>query len=355
MLFKKYKDSSTPSDRHFGGESIFVAILTCIIISVMGVSLTRLHNASFMSLVSSETSMQAQHFAKSKMDYLMFKGYNNLAMQAKTVINGTTFKDSVALGTITTDADGVKKRTVTVSVYNDDEASPRATLSHVFYSNDADLYVRNGSSPTNSISMHYIDGKLLARVDGVDVELGGGVPVGTIIAWPFNNAPTKGGKWLLCDGSSYSSDTYPELYSVSGSTKVPDLRDRFLQGSSTAGTVIEAGLPNIRGSFFGYDNGSVGGGMGDNSSGAFKTVYQTWYHVYPNDVGYVISVSNTGSVSNDISNFYNMAVSKGFSDYMCDAEAAIAFSANSSNSIYGDDITTVQPPAYTVRYYIKAA
>ena len=38
MLFKKYKDSSTPSDRHFGGESIFVAILTCIIISVMGVS-----------------------------------------------------------------------------------------------------------------------------------------------------------------------------------------------------------------------------------------------------------------------------------------------------------------------------
>ena len=191
--------------------------------------------------------MQAQHFAKAKMDYLMFKGYNNLATQAKTVINGTTFKDSVALGTITTDADGVKKRTVTVSVYNGDEASPRATLSHVFYSNDADLYVRNGSSPTNSISMHYIDGKLLARVDGVDVELGGGVPVGTIIAWPFNNTPTKGGKWLLCDGSSYSSDTYPELYSVSGSTKVPDLRDRFLQGSSTAGTVIEAGLPNITG------------------------------------------------------------------------------------------------------------
>ena len=328
MIFKKHKGMNTLFGRYRGGESIFVTILTCIIISVMGVSLTRLHNASFMSLVSSETSMQAQHFAKSKMDYLMFKGYNNLATQAKTVINGTTFKDSVALGTITTDADGVKKRTVTVSVYNGDEASPRATLNHVFYSNDADLYVRNGSSPTNSISMHYIDGKLLARVDGVDVELGGGVPVGTIIAWPFNNAPNKGGKWLLCDGSSYSSDTYPELYSVSGSTKVPDLRDRFLQGSSTAGTVIEAGLPNITG-FVDASKEEEGALTGETSkmTGAMYTNGQTT--VTP----------------------YSWVISDAYRNWSL---ISWGFDASKSNPIYGAS-TTVQPPAYTVRYYIKAA
>lgn len=330
MLFKKYKDSSTPSDRHFGGESIFVAILTCIIISVMGVSLTRLHNASFMSLVSSEKSMQAQHFAKAKMDYLIFRGYNNLVVQAKTKIDNSDFKDAVALGTVTTDSSGVSKRTVTVSVYNGDETSPRATLQHVFYSNDADLYVRNGSSPTNSISMHYIDGKLLARVDGVDVELGGGVPVGTIIAWPFNNTPTKGGKWLLCDGSSYSSDIYPELYAVSGSTNLPDLRDRFLQGNSTAGTIVEAGLPNIT-------------GIMDNR---METDC-----IEP--LSYADDIRFTGAI-------YNISVTEGFNTSIVQNTGgnwgirAWGFDASKSNPIYGAS-TTVQPPAYTVRYYIKAA
>lgn len=213
MIFKKYKGINTLFGRYRGGESIFVTILTCIIISVMGVSLARLHNVSFMSLISSETSMQAQHFAKAKMDYLMFKGYNNLVAQAKTVINGTTFKDSVTLGTITTDADGIKKRTVTVSVYNDDEVSPRATLSHVFYSNDADLYVRNGNSTVHSISMHYdsSNDKLYAKVDGAQKDLGG-VPVGTIVMWYGSTVPDG---WVICNGSNGT----------------PDLRDRFIVGA----------------------------------------------------------------------------------------------------------------------------
>lgn len=321
MLFKKYKDSSTPSDRHFGGESIFVAILTCIIISVMGVSLTRLHNASFMSLVSSETSMQAQHFAKSKMDYLMFKGYNNLATQAKTVINGTTFKDSVALGTITTDADGVKKRTVTVSVYNGDEASPRATLSHVFYSNDADLYVRNGNSTTNSISMHYdsSNDRLYAKVDGNEKNLGGGgVPVGTIIAWPGSSAPTEGGTWLLCNGQSCVA--YPALVAIVGST-VPNLHGRFLEGTVTSPrTFLEAGLPNITGAF--NSEAQWGGVTGYAlATGAFYPVASSRSHLG----------SDTGGGNHDL-----------------------YFDASRCSAIYGAS-DTVQPAAYLVMYYIKAA
>ena len=227
MLFKKYKDSSTLPDRHSGGESIFVAILTCIIISVMGVSLTRLHNASFMSLVSSETSMQAQHFAKAKMDYLIFRGYNNLAVQAKTKIDNSDFKDAVTLGTVSTDSSGVSKRTVTVSVYNGDEASPRATLQHVFYSNDADLYVRNGNSTANSISMHYdsSNDRLYAKVDGNEKNLGGGgVPTGTIVMWSGTTIPDG---WALCNGSNGT----------------PDLRDRFIVGAG-----LSYGLGSVGGS-----------------------------------------------------------------------------------------------------------
>lgn len=280
----------------------------------MGVSLTRLHNASFMSLVSSETSMQAQHFAKAKMDYLMFKGYNNLATQAKTVINGTTFKDSVALGTITTDADGIKKRTVTVSVYNGDEASPRATLSHVFYSNDADLYVRNGSSPTNSISMHYdsSNDRLYAKVDGNEKNLGGGgVPVGTIIAWPGSSAPTEGGTWLLCNGQSCAS--YPALVAIVGST-VPNLHGRFLEGTVTSPrTFLEPGLPNIWGTFGNCEERS------HTNSGAFYAL-GTSGGAAPDDMG---------GINYD-------------------------FNASRCSAIYGAS-DTVQPAAYLVMYYIKAA
>ncbi|MDY5044992.1 phage tail protein [Phascolarctobacterium sp.] len=230
MIFKKHKGMNTLFGRYRGGESIFVTILTCIIISVMGVSLTRLHNASFMSLISSETSMQAQHFAKAKMDYLVFRGYNNLSTQAKTKIDNSDFKDAVTLGNVSTDSSGINKRTVTVSVYNGDEALPRATLQHVFYSNDVDLYVRNDNSPTNSISVGYNGSSLVAKVDGNSVELGGGVPIGTIITWPVSTAPSEKGIWLECNGQSFDSSKYPKLYSVLGSNKVPNYQGMFLRG-----------------------------------------------------------------------------------------------------------------------------
>ena len=318
MLFKKYKDSSTLPDRHSGGESIFVAILTCIIISVMGVSLTRLHNASFMSLVSSETSMQAQHFAKAKMDYLIFRGYNNLAVQAKTKIDNSDFKDAVTLGTVSTDSSGVSKRTVTVSVYNGDETLPRATLQHVFYSNDADLYVRNGNSTANSISMHYdsSNDRLYAKVDGNEKNLGGGggVPVGTIIAWPGSSAPTEGGTWLLCNGQSCAS--YPALSAIVGST-VPNLEGRFLEGTAgTPGSFKNAGLPNFTGSVS-ANNTKEG------------------------------TTTGTGAIS--INQSYSGRSAGGGGGGW-----GFTFDASRCSSIYGAS-TTVQPASYTVRYYIKAA
>lgn len=57
----------------------------------------------------------------------------------------------------------------------------------------------------------------------------GTVPVGSVVMWAAAAAPTG---WLICDGSTYSSATYPMLYAVLGSTTLPDLRDRAVVGKS---------------------------------------------------------------------------------------------------------------------------
>lgn len=75
------------------------------------------------------------------------------------------------------------------------------------------------------------------------------VPVGTVVAFAGTNVP-KG--WLLCDGSAYSKNTYPDLFNALGSTyatqinnatgtsfptpdenmfRVPDYRGVFLRGT----------------------------------------------------------------------------------------------------------------------------
>lgn len=69
-------------------------------------------------------------------------------------------------------------------------------------------------------------------------------PVGSLQAYAGASAPTG---WLLCDGTSYSTSVYPELYSVLGYTyggsganfNVPDLRGRVPMGAGT-GTGLNA-------------------------------------------------------------------------------------------------------------------
>ena len=275
-----------------------------------------MQNTSFQSLFSSEATMQAQHYAKTKMDYLVFNGYNSLAVQDKISIESTEFKDSVALGTVSTDANGISHRLVTVNVYKDDEIYPRASLKQVFYSNDANKFVTNGSSATSSISMNYDkeNDRLYVMVDGEEKSLGGGsgVPIGTVIAWASNTIPTEGGVWLECNGQSCAA--YPELAKILGKNNVPDYRGRFLEGSATAGTVKEAGLPNITG---------------------VTTGLRTWY--FPGPSGAFAIQSDT------------------YGPYGKDGTGRVfKFDASRCSAIYGNS-TTVQPPSVTVRYLIKAA
>ncbi|MDR2744702.1 MAG: phage tail protein, partial [Desulfovibrio sp.] len=39
----------------------------------------------------------------------------------------------------------------------------------------------------------------------------GGVPVGTVVAWPVATNPADMDKWLECNGQTISSTVYPEL------------------------------------------------------------------------------------------------------------------------------------------------
>lgn len=60
----------------------------------------------------------------------------------------------------------------------------------------------------------------------------GGVPVGTIVAWPVAKNPSDMANWLECNGQSISQSAFPELFAVVGA-KVPDLRGVFLRGYGT--------------------------------------------------------------------------------------------------------------------------
>ena len=81
--------------------------------------------------------------------------------------------------------------------------------------------------------------------------------------------------WLLCNGASYSTTDYPDLFAVIGYTfggsennfNVPNYKGKFLQminDNQTIGQNIEAGLPNITGNFSAYNNAGI-----DTANGSF--------------------------------------------------------------------------------------
>ena len=147
-------------------------------------------------------------------------------------------------------------------------------------------------------------------------------PTGTIIAFAGNTLPDG---YLLCDGSNVSRTTYKKLFNVIGTTygagdgsttfTLPNLIDRFLEGSSAAGKYRAAGLPNITGSSNWNQNGKD-----YDFYGAFK--------------------SSTRRAGANIDTGSSTGVWK------------LNFNASDSNNIYGNS-NTVQPPALTMRYIIK--
>ena len=169
-----------------------------------------------------------------------------------------------------------------------------------------------------------------ARVSDAIKNFAGADLTGMIFAFAGNSIPSG---FLLCDGSKVSRTTYKKLFNVIGTTYgagdgsttfiLPNLIDRFLEGSSVAGQYIDAGLPNITGRRVASWGGGDYGGRGY-TTGCFKQ-----------DTDKNIPTTINGENWNGDGN------GTGF-----------AFDASLSNPIYGNS-TTVQPPAVTMRYIIK--
>ena len=156
-------------------------------------------------------------------------------------------------------------------------------------------------------------------------DAGDGVPLGAIIAYSANGELPTG--YLLCDGAAVSRTMYPDLFAAIGTTygagdgsttfNVPDYNaaKRFAQGDTVAGTVKQPGLPNITGESATPVYASLAP-----ATGAF-------------------TVSSTMRTTAAVGNM------EGFRSSVIDASR--------SSPIYGAS-DTVQPPALTTRYIIKA-
>ncbi len=148
-----------------------------------------------------------------------------------------------------------------------------------------------------------------------------GIPVGSIDYFAIATPPSG---YLKADGSEVERETYPELFAAIGTTfgagngettfNLPDLMNRFAQGSATPGQKIAAGLP---------DHNHIDGFAGVNPNSSYGVATTAPQGNLNNQGG--TSVSNHPYTS----------------------------PASLSNPIYGAS-GTVQPPALTLLPCIKA-
>ena len=260
-----------------------MAIVSAAIVGLTAVSLAKVNHIAFNGLNSSQIALQAQQYADAEASIIKATAYKDLKAHAKTTIqNSNGYQSEVSLSNESDYSDTIKQKTATIKIYRNGENNPRATLN-------------------------------LLKLSVEQQQSGGGVPVGTIIAWPGSNHPTEGGTWLLCNGQSAAA--YPKLRAIVGNT-VPSLGGRFLEGTTgNPRSYKEAGLPNITGWFDGNTD--------DGDQHKQKAFY---------------TKQHGGIGSNGDGH----------------AGGLIGFDASRSSAVYGKS-TTVQPASYTVRYYIKAA
>ncbi len=94
----------------------------------------------------------------------------------------------------------------------------------------------SGSSDTSGQSS--TARSLRAQRDSLQVfNVAASIPVGTIVSFPSTQdlSPLDQRKWIECDGRSFNTTEYPELYTVLGKSTVPNLENMtYLRGSRTA-------------------------------------------------------------------------------------------------------------------------
>ena len=264
--------------RRKGSAFLALVLVMAMVSSLFSLGSAKVTQTAMNGTSSNKTSLQAQQYAVSEAALLQAVPYSDLKASAKAEIPNSSYFTETSLSSESNYTDTTKKRTATIHIYYGNETVPRASLVVDRYS--------------------------------VELEKISVIPIGTVIAFAGNGSPSDDGTWLECNGQSCAG--YPKLVSVLGKSTVPDYRNRFLEGSGAAGTVIEASLPNITGFV-------CGGWM--SGSGAFAN--SRYVNASGDGRGYPASDSCT-------------------------------FDASRCSPIYGRS-STVQPPAVTVRYFIKAA
>jgi len=131
-----------------------------------------------------------------------------------------------------------------------------------------------------------------------------GVPAGAVMSFATSTAPTG---WVTCDGGSYSTTTYSNLFAAIGYTfggsgavfNVPDMRGMFVRGSGT-----NASFTNANGDY--YSAGTVGteqadalkshthGIKGETRGFAGGPAYDTYVRDYSSGFGVAVNTAYTG-------------------------------------------------------------
>lgn len=136
---------------------------------------------------------------------------------------------------------------------------------------------------------------------------------------------TKHEYLLPLDGQTIDGTTYKRLVDYLGTNVLPNLNGRYLRADSTPGQMVDAGLPNITGTF---GLRPVDGGMNvtwETNNGAVKATTKT-----SDSSSCVTKSSSYGPLIN------------------------VTIDASHSSTIYGKS-DTVTPLTYTVRAYIAYA
>ena len=264
-----------------------MAIVSAAIVGLTAVSLAKVNHLAFSGLNASQIALQAQQYADAEAAIIKATAYTDLTAHNRADIqNSNGYQSEITLSSESNYSDAIKQKTATIKIYRNGETSPRCTLNLLKLSAEMQQQTSN-------------------------------IPVGTIIAWGGSNPSivVDNATWLLCDGRSFSSSLYPKLAAALGTSNLPDLDGRFLEGNNAQPMRFkEAGLPNITGTVQGMRSWDL-----PSPTGAFYTK------------------------SNHTSAHYSDSTGRNF-----------GFDASRCSAVYGRS-STVQPASYTVRYYIKAA
>ena len=199
--------------RHKGSAFLALVLVMAIVSSLFSLGSAKVTQAAMNGTSSNQTSAEASQIAQSDAELLRSVSYQDVAPSSRKAVEGTPFQHEMTVSSESDFNSSVRQKTVTIKVFKGAETNPRSELRLTRYSAE---------------------------------QTASGVPIGTIIAWASLHDPTDG-VWLECDGRTCSE--YHELCGVLGTSTVPDFRNRFLEGSTTPRTVLEAGLPNITGTF----------------------------------------------------------------------------------------------------------